>query len=368
MGLTGLVISQANAHDESAYSHRVNKLAECLEARDIRSDFLYMEDTPPLNVETAASLFMPMRLRTLRKYDFIYAGCEGAGQSLFFCRPFLRGPILYDIHGDPLAQSALTRELAAGGRVVSATPRVRIEAAMALACADYVITVCKPHTEALVREGMPRDRVGIIRNGVDLDLFPSVPFPERPEFSFAYVGAFQNWQGIDNLIRAFALVADPAIKLLVVGFAPEDRAVKQELAERFGSRVELVDRTDRSTLVSLVRNVGVLMIPRIDHPAVRHAFPTKFAEYAAMGRAIWVNEVDETADFVRRYDCGFVSNPSPHEMARLMEQAAAFPAAQLADMGRRARDMAEENFSWPVIGDAYAELVRNVVDRYRSGR
>lgn len=368
MSLTGLVISQADAKDNSAYSHRVNKLAACLEDRGVRSDFLYMEDESPLNIETAASFFMLLRLKSLRKYDFIYAGCEGAGQSLFFCRPFLRGPILYDIHGDPLAQSALAREIASEGRLTTASPRVRIEASMALACADHVITVCKPHTQTLVREGLPADRVSIIRNGVDLELFQQLPFPERPEYTFAYIGAFQNWQGIDNLARAFELVRNPEIRLLLVGFSPEDYPVKQEFAKRFGPRVELVDRIDRPTLVSLVKSVGVLMIPRIVHPAVRHAFPTKFAEYAAMARPVWVNEVDETADFVRRYDCGFVSDPSPEEMARQMEQAAAMPAADLAEMGRRARRMAEENFSWPLIGDVYAELVHKVVDRYRAGR
>jgi len=367
MGLAGLVISQADAKDTSAYSHRVNKLAECLEQRGIRCDFLYMEDSPPLKVETAASLSMVLWLRTLRKYDFIYAGCEGAGQSVFLCRPFLKGPILYDIHGDVLAQSALAREIESGGRITTTSLRVRIEAAMALACADHVITVCKPHTETLVREGTPADRVSIIRNGVDLELFQQQPFPERPKYTFAYIGAFQNWQGIDNLARAFELVRNPEIKLLLVGFSPADSAVKQTFAEKFGARVELVDRTDRLTLVNLVKNAGVLMIPRTAHPAVKHAFPTKFAEYAAMGRPIWVNDVDETADFVRRYDCGFVSDPSPEAMARGMDHVAALTATELAAMGNRARRMAEENFSWTIIGDAYAELVRTVLDRYHTG-
>lgn len=368
MGLTGLVISQADAKDTSAYSHRVDNLSECLEKRGIHCDYLYMEDSPPLNVETAASVFMLLRLRTLRKYDFIYTGCEGSGQSVFFCRPFLRGPIIHDTHDDPVAHSALAREIQSGGHVTTPSLRVKMEASMALACADHVLTVCKPHTEALIREGVPADRLSIIRNGVDLDLFHQLPFPERPRYTFAYIGAFQHWQGIDNLARAFELVTNPHIKLLMVGFSPDDSAVKREFAEKFGSRVELVDRTDRPALVNLVKDVGVLMMSKINHPAVRHAFPTKFAEYAAMGRPVWVNDVDETADFVRQYDCGFVSDPAPQEMARLMEHVAGLSSTDLAEMGSRGRRMAEENFSWSLIGDAYTELVNSVVDRYRARR
>jgi glycosyltransferase involved in cell wall biosynthesis len=79
-----------------------------------------------------------------------------------------------------------------------------------------------------------------------------------------------------------------------------------------------------------------------------------------------VNDVDETADFVRKYDCGFVSDPSPEAMAKTMEHIASLPVKTLSEMGNRARRMAEENFSWEQIGDDYAELVRSVVARFRG--
>jgi hypothetical protein len=73
---------------------------------------------------------------------------------------------------------------------------------MAMACADYVVTVSEPHTEALIRQGLSKDRVGIIRTGVDLDLFRQLPFPEHPQFTFAYAG-HSDLAKYDNLIAAF---------------------------------------------------------------------------------------------------------------------------------------------------------------------
>lgn len=365
MNLKGLVISQQTSKDTSAYTHRVINLAECLVKRSIDCDLFYMKDHLSLLKQTTASFFMPFWLKTLRKYDFIYTACEGAGQAMFFCRPFVKGPIIHDIHGDPLAHSALERQIQSHGRITSPSLRVRVVSWMSIECSDYVITVCKPHTEALIREGLPRDQVGIIRNGVDLDLFQQLAFPDCPEFTFAYAGAFQTWQNIDNLIEAFQMIENPNIRLLVVGFTRDDLAVKQEFAEKFGDRVALVDRTDRLSLTNMMRSVAVFIIPRIDHPTIRHAFPTKFAEYAAMGRPIMVNDVDETADFVRKYDCGFVSDPSPESMAKTMEAVAGVSSEALAAMGSRARRMAEENFSWQKIGDDYAELVRSLVARHR---
>jgi len=344
------------------------KLAECLAERSIPCDFFYTEDNPPLDISTGASVFLLAWLKKLRKYDFIYAGGEEAGQALFFCKRFLRGPILYDIHGDPEAQSALAREIHSSGVKTTASVRVRLVSWMAITCADHVITVSVPHTRALVNWGMPEDRVSIIRNGVDLDLFRRLPMPERPEFTFGYAGAFQTWQGIDNLIQAYERVDNPNIRLLIIGFSPEDIDLKRRLRDKFRDRVKLVDRADRETLVNLLSDVSILIIPRIEHPAIRHAFPTKFAEYAALGRPIMVNDVDETADFVRNYDCGFVSDCSPETMAKMMEEAAAVPVGELAAMGNRSRKMAEDNFSWPKIGDAYADLVGEVVARFRSDR
>ena len=122
--------------------------------------------------------------------------------------------------------------------------------------------------------------------------------------------------------------------MLVIGFRPQDEPVKKRFHEQFGSRVELVDRTDPITMMELLKSVAILIIPRIQHQAIRNAFPTKFAEYAAMGRPIMVNDVDETADFVRKYNCGFVSQPSPEAMAETMENAAMAPVQHVGGDGR----------------------------------
>lgn len=368
MNLKGLVIHGGRSSDTSAYTHRVSNLAKCLIERSIDCDFLYMKDNLLLYKQTSASFFMPLWVRTLRKYDFIYTGCEGAGQTMFFCRPFLKGPIIYDMHGDALAQSAMKREFESGGRITSAPLRVRIISWMAEACADYLVTVSEPHLEALIRAGWPKDRVGIVRNGVDLNLFRQVPFPERPEFTFGYAGAFQYWQCMDNFIEAFQRVRNPDIRLLMVGFDRDDQWMKRQFAEKFGERVKLVDRTDRESLVNMLQSVAVFVISAVNHPGIRHAFHTKFAEYAALGRPVLVPDVNEIADFVRKYSCGFLADPSPAIMAEKMEEVARVPLETLSEMGKRARRMAEENFSWKKIGDDYADLVRSVVARFRRER
>ena len=123
MNLKGLVISQTGSKDISAFTRNVDHRVESLVKRSIDCDLFYMKDHFPIHKQTTASLFMPFWLNTFRKYDFICAHGEGAGQAMLFCRPFLRGPIIYEPHGDPRAESALERQVQSAGKITSSVPK-----------------------------------------------------------------------------------------------------------------------------------------------------------------------------------------------------------------------------------------------------
>jgi glycosyltransferase involved in cell wall biosynthesis len=361
MSESGLVISAAESHDDSAYSYRLRELARGLGRNSIPCAFLFMPDHFLLRTVTSSSVFLPLWLPTLRKYDFIHCGDEEATQAMLFCRPFYHGIIIYDMHGDVVAQAALRSEAYPSARHQGAILRAQIFERMARTAANHILCVSTPQMDWVVSKGSAPERVSIVRNGVDLDLFGHLPQPREPRFDFAYVGDFQVWQGIPSLIEAFGRMRNQSARLLVVGFRETDGPIKRVFDREFGSRVHLVDRTDRETMVELLKDVAIMIVPRIRHQAIEHAFPTKFAEYAALGRPILVNDVDETAEFVKRYNCGFVSGTAGESMAETMDFALGHSPAALAEMGARARIMAEENFSWKKIGNDYAELVQRLV-------
>jgi glycosyltransferase involved in cell wall biosynthesis len=364
--LRGLSLSAAPCTDQSAYTHRIKKLAECLEPYGVKTDFFFIPDHALMGKETLTPVFMPLHAHKLRNYDFIYCAGEESAQALFLCRGFLDCPVIVDIHGNLLAQSALMNEINSDGKNKKPSLRVRAQQKLGFSAADHVLTVCKPQLDAFVSEGVPRENISLIRNGVDLQLFKPLEQPAGDAYTFGYVGAFQFWQGIDNLIKAFEIFDDPEARLLLVGFSPKDRPLKKELKTKFGSRVELIDHVGRAEMIALIERIRILMIPRIDHLALKYAFPTKFAEYAALGRPVMVNDVDETADFVRKHDCGFVSAPAPDAMAAIMSRAAKVSVHDLEQMGLNARKMAEENFSWEKIGRDYFNAIQGAMKRFRS--
>ena len=320
-----------------------------------------MEDHPPLDIETARSIFMPLWLKKLRQYDLIYCGAAEAAQGLFFSRSMIPGAVIMDMHGDVVSQSALQNNLRTNGKNTNPSPRVWILYKMSMMICDYFITQSTYQMEDLIKEGVGRDNVSVVRNGVDLETFPFMEMPDSPEFALGYIGAFQTWQGTEYLFEAIGLMKNREARILLIGFDKDEDYWKTAFKNTYGDRVEVMCKVDRTQLAEKMNSVAVLMSPRPPHIASRAAFPTKFAEYASMGRPILVADVDETAEFVRRYECGFVCDGSSRDLADAMDRAVQTPRDSLAKMGLNARGMAEQNFAWPVIGDDYAELVRNLI-------
>ncbi|MGO9737421.1 MAG: glycosyltransferase [Desulfomonilaceae bacterium] len=338
-----------------------------MEQHSIGCDFLSIFEQLPIKKVTTSSLFMPLRLNQLRKYRYVYCGAPIVGHSLYLCHKLIPGVVALDMHGDDISQSAQANQLRTGNPSAGPSFLHKLQYQMALRSADYILTQSEWHKADLVKAGVKPDRVSVVRNGVDLELFRPLPQAESPKFTFGYAGEFQTWQGIDDLISAFEMVSDPKIRMLLIGFRKSDQKYKHIFSEKFGDRVKLVDRTDRKTMLDLLSTASVLVSPRPNHIASRAAFPVKFAEYAALGKPILVNEVDETADFIRKYECGFVSSPpSPKNLALTMQLVASTPGDILIQMGIRSRKMAEENFSWPKIGDEYAVLVGSLIEETRS--
>lgn len=356
--LKGLVVSAAPSFLESAYSHRLNMLAESLVQHNISCDFFHYPEHFLTHKYTTASLFMPFNLPMLRRYDFYYAGAEEAGSSLFFCKPFLTGPVIYDAHSDVVRQAAHAREVATNGAVTTAPFMVRLKDSMAFRTADHVMTVSTPYREDLIQKGLAPQNITLIRNGVDLSLFSEQPWSSSKHFTFAYAGAFQSWQGTDELIEAFAHINQPGVRFVIIGFGPQDEHYKQRFAQHLGERATLVDRVDRATMIQHLSAAHVLVNPLPMHSFTPYCFPTKFAEYAALGRPVLVTDGVESADFVRANDCGFITNSDADALAQGMLNAMQTPMESLQAMGARARAMASEHFSWELIGGQYSRLVR----------
>jgi len=170
---------------------------------------------------------------------------------------------------------------------------------------------------------------------------------------FGYVGGFQKWQGVENLIEAARRIDDKNVAFLIVG--GNRKRMEKEKNILFGPRVP-------HSQVPLFYSVSdILVLPRPSHLSTEIASPTKFAEYVAMKKPVLVTNVGDAAGLVTRYNCGIViDNNSAQSLAEGIEEFREKSQRELNIMGRNSRKMAENEFDWNKIRDNLHELVESI--------
>jgi glycosyltransferase involved in cell wall biosynthesis len=359
-----LFISRTASSKKNALNHRLTMLAEGLERLGHRTDLLYLGDHMRTNPPIVSPVGFPALLPRCCGYDAIHAGTAFGGFPLCLFKRYLEAPLIHDMHGDGTGEMMMKFRFQ--DRSLKTAFWVFHNAFMEeviIHRADLHLVVSRPLRELLLGHGIPRHRIGLVRNGVDVDRFRPQEEKASGPFTVCYAGDFQVWQGVDLFMKALRRLSQEEIRFVFIGFrsTPDDQAWKGRLEQLLGPRARLIDRLPQEELIEQLRGADLLVLPRPYHRATAVAMPTKFAEYLALGKAVLVTEVDETARFVHRHRCGFVSLPTAEGLAEGILRARRTGRDELAAMGRRGRRLAEGFFSWEAICRRYERfLLKNI--------
>jgi glycosyltransferase involved in cell wall biosynthesis len=150
---------------------------------------------------------------------------------------------------------------------------------IAAKCSDYFAVCSESFRDYYVGKGVDSEKIEVILNGVNTGLFKPRDVRKEDVFTVTYAGRFQKWQGIDLLLEAARLLKDEDVKFRVIG---TDRATREAMEGKYNN-VEFMDFMTNPKLIDYLCSSDGLVIPRMRHPALEVAFPTKFAEYIACG-------------------------------------------------------------------------------------
>ena len=157
--------------------------------------------------------------------------------------------------------------------------------------ADAVVAVTGALAEIVAMAGVPRDRLHVMPNGVDSDLFSpqSIDVGAKARLGLerfivlGFTGFVRDWNGLDVVLEYLTRPEGRGSCLLVVGDGPA-----RPRLEAIARSLQVVDRVrftglvGRSQVPSLVSAFDVALQPA----ANPYASPLKLFEYMALGRAI----------------------------------------------------------------------------------
>lgn len=174
----------------------------------------------------------------------------------------------------------------------------------AAANASAMITVCQALKDTLVEMGVAPDRVTVLRNGVDLELFRPVDRQAARKAlgltrrTLASVGLLIDRKGHHHIIRALKQL--PETDLLIAGDGPDRRALER-LAQEEGvsDRVRFLGSVDQNRLREIYNAVDALVLA-----SSREGWANVLLEAMACGTPVVASAVWGTPEVVARPEAG----------------------------------------------------------------
>ncbi|WP_299196120.1 TIGR04063 family PEP-CTERM/XrtA system glycosyltransferase [uncultured Erythrobacter sp.] len=230
--------------------------------------------------------------------------------------------------------------------------------------ADAVFTICKGLRDDLVARGIAPGKIGVMPNGVDLQLFGDPP-PRDDALArelgietgapvIGYIGSFYDYEGIDDLIAAMPRLRErhTAARLLLVGageMESEWRAAAASLPQP--DAVIFAGRVPHTEVERYYSLIDVLAYPRKDSRLTDLVTPLKPLEAMAQRRIVAASDVGGHRELITHGETGFL-----------------FPPDDPAACADALADMLDRRDEWDAMRKRGIEHVRTRHDWHENAR
>jgi glycosyltransferase involved in cell wall biosynthesis len=233
-----------------------------------------------------------------------------------------------------------------------------------------VVPVTEAFRQAIVRRGIPADKIHVIPNGADIQTYcPDVDGgPMRAKlgladkFVISYMGSHGISHGLSAVLDAAALHRDRTdILYLLIGEGAEKEALQAKRDSLGLENVRMLPHQPPYSMPELYAASDVCLVPLRNVPIFETFVPSKLFEILAMGRPI-IGSVRGEAQAILERSGGALLIP-PEDPAALVSAIDALrdDPSRRAEMGRSGRAFLEANYSHAALAERYLEVLRGVV-------
>lgn len=238
--------------------------------------------------------------------------------------------------------------------------------------ADRIVALAPGIKQGICQTGYPEDRVAMIPNSSDVDLFKPAESNEevdqdprfgRPgDFRLTFTGAHGLANGLDAVLDAIGILKQrnvEGVRFVFIG----NGGLKPHLQQRakdegLDDYISWIDPIKKKELARILPQMDAGMMILKNVPAFyRGTSPNKFFDYLACGLPILNNYPGWVGEYIEEAKCGKVVPPDDPEtfadaVTDLMRGKEELPA-----MGANARRLAEQEFSRDLLGRQFVEVL-----------
>jgi glycosyltransferase involved in cell wall biosynthesis len=241
--------------------------------------------------------------------------------------------------------------------------------------AKHIVALSPGMKEGIVRAGVPVDKVTVIPNASDLDLFsPDIDGSAQREqlglknrFAAIYFGAMGLANGLEYVIKAARILAERRsnhIVLVLLGSGGK-RAELEKLATEYELQNVIFSNPapDKERLARIVAGCDVCLT--IYRATKEHSWsPNKMFDALAAGKPVLINVPGWLGETIEKNNCGRCLDANrPEMLADALQELAANPEL-CRQMGKNARELAEREFDRVKLAELFEDvLIKAVSER-----
>lgn len=220
-------------------------------------------------------------------------------------------------------------------------------AVAALSLADAVVCVSESVAAWARCRSVTPHRVHTVADGVDTGrVRPGRSLPPEPPFTIGFVGALTPWHGVEDLVRATAILteSDTSYRLLVVGDGPQAVTLRR-LVHGLGlaGRVEMTGAVAPQQVPDLLHRMHVAVAP---YRFPRSFSPVQVYEYLAAGIPVVASAVGGLPDALQHGRLGVLTEPGDPRALATAVAGLRSDRERRFELARLGRDAAVEQHDW----------------------
>jgi len=243
--------------------------------------------------------------------------------------------------------------------------------------AARIVSVTNAFKQILVANGVPQEKIAVIRNGVDLKAF--IPGPKPVElarslglegkFIAAYVGTIGMAHGLGVLLSAAELLRNRKdLAFVLVGTGAEHARLEEDTKRRGLDNVIFIGPVDKEKVKQCWRLCDVALVLLKDSPIFQHVIPSKMFEAMGTSRPIILGVRGESQELLQEAGAGIAILPEdPRSLAEAIAKMMDNPRL-CRDLGAAGRRFVERKFDRQRLAQEMLKVLEEIVEpRGQSG-
>jgi colanic acid biosynthesis glycosyl transferase WcaI len=237
--------------------------------------------------------------------------------------------------------------------------------------AKRVVVVTDSFVDELADRGVPRQKLQVVKNGVDLELFQPRPRDEAlrtslgmsgDDFFCLYVGTHGMAHGLGTILEtADRLREHKGIRFVLVGEGADKQALKDRAASLGLTNLTFVDQQKREVIARYLAASDLSLVLLKAKPLFKTVLPSKIFEIMGAARPMILGVDGEARRLLEEAGAGVFVKPEDaaalaDEILRLRGE----PDA-LRQMGKSGRRFVEEKFSRTALARKYIGVLEEAV-------